>query len=321
MAKKNKAKWLREIAFEALKILKDNDGQMSPSDLMVAVEESKGNIIPEESKGEYSNKTTKWETRLRFFSVLFVKVDFLRKESGIWYLSSKGSEAVEIGEDYVNDEINKLKLKLNKRKATTESGAQQSAEQGGDNDLDIDSDLINVVKDYESKSLDDDESKAYENIEEHVRKKLDWQDFQKLCAALLHGMGYHVRYVAPPGPDGGIDVVAYSDPIGAQTPRIKLQAKHSREGKIKVGINVLMELESKLTPGDIGIVATTSSFVSACRDYARREKNHIELIDMKRFIQLWRENYNNLPEEGKAMLPLRPIYFLDKKRIPEDSEE
>jgi len=38
-------------------------------------------------------------------------------------------------------------------------------------------------------------------------------------------MGYHVAWVAPPGPDGGVDVIAQSDPLGINGPRIKVQVK------------------------------------------------------------------------------------------------
>jgi predicted Mrr-cat superfamily restriction endonuclease len=32
-------------------------------------------------------------------------------------------------------------------------------------------------------------------------------------------------YVAPPGPDGGIDLIAHTDPLGTTGPRIKVQVK------------------------------------------------------------------------------------------------
>lgn len=39
-------------------------------------------------------------------------------------------------------------------------------------------------------------------------------------------MGYYIQSVAPRGKDGGIDIVAYTDPLGAKIPRIKVQVKH-----------------------------------------------------------------------------------------------
>ena len=39
-------------------------------------------------------------------------------------------------------------------------------------------------------------------------------------------MGYYTPFVAPQGKDGGIDVIAYRDPLGTVSPRIKIQIKH-----------------------------------------------------------------------------------------------
>jgi predicted Mrr-cat superfamily restriction endonuclease len=46
-------------------------------------------------------------------------------------------------------------------------------------------------------------------------------EFQDLAAALLRGMGYYTPFVAPTGKDGGVDIIAYRDPLGTVSPRIK----------------------------------------------------------------------------------------------------
>jgi restriction system protein len=48
-------------------------------------------------------------------------------------------------------------------------------------------------------------------------------DFQDLVAALLEAIGYHVLWVAPPGPDKGVDIIAGSDQLGIEDPRINVQ--------------------------------------------------------------------------------------------------
>ncbi len=70
------------------------------------------------------------------------------------------------------------------------------------------------------------ESEEYVNV-------LGACDFQKLVAELLRAIEYHVPYVASPGRDGGIDIVAYKDPLGTPTPRIKVPVKH-RDPKVTV---------------------------------------------------------------------------------------
>ena len=37
-------------------------------------------------------------------------------------------------------------------------------------------------------------------------------ELQELVADLLRAMDYHVAWVAPPGKDGGVDVLAFTDP-------------------------------------------------------------------------------------------------------------
>ena len=66
------------------------------------------------------------------------------------------------------------------------------------------------------------EESAWNSIEEHLRNTSPY-DFQNLVAALLRAMGYHVSWIAPPGRDGGIDILAHTDPLGISMPRIKVQ--------------------------------------------------------------------------------------------------
>lgn len=57
-------------------------------------------------------------------------------------------------------------------------------------------------------------------------------DFQRLVGALLKAMGYYVDWIAPPGPDGGIDLIAHTDPLGTTGPRIKVQVKRRDTEKV-----------------------------------------------------------------------------------------
>ena len=53
-------------------------------------------------------------------------------------------------------------------------------------------------------------------------------------------MGYYTPFVAPRGKDGGIDIVAYRDPLGTQAPRMKVQVKH--RGNTKASVKEVREL-------------------------------------------------------------------------------
>ena len=84
-------------------------------------------------------------------------------------------------------------------------------------------------------------------------------EFQDVVAALLRGMGYYTPFTAPRGKDGGIDVEAYRDPLGTQSPRIKVQVKHRPASPIGVqDVRQLMGLLQK--EGDVGIFVSSGGF-------------------------------------------------------------
>ena len=92
---------------------------------------------------------------------------------------------------------------------------------------------------------------ARAEIEEFINN-LGPYDFQKLVSELLLAMEYYVPFVAPPGRDGGIDVVAYKDPLGTSAPRLMVQVKHRAD---KVSVKEVRELEGLLRrTGDIGLI-------------------------------------------------------------------
>jgi restriction system protein len=105
-----------------------------------------------------------------------------------------------------------------------------------------------------------------------------------------------------------VDIVAYRDPLGTESPRIKAQIKHRESSATVQEVRQLMGLLQK--EGDVGIFVSTGGFTPDGRNAARSSHVHVELIDLNRFISLWQDFYDKLKEEDKSLLPLRPIYFL-----------
>ena len=150
---------------------------------------------------------------------------------------------------------------------------------------------------------------AMDGLEKFIQKKNAYE-FQDLVAALLRAMGYYTPFVAPRGKDGGIDVIAYQDPLGTESPRIQVQIKHRETSANVQEIRQLMGLLQKA--GDVGIFVSSGGFTSDAKSTARSSHIHIELIDLARFISLWQDFYNKMSDEDKSLLPLTPIYFLAK---------
>src|ERR1700733_5259964 len=149
------------------------------------------------------------------------------------------------------------------------------------------------------------QTQAREGIKSYISSKNPYE-FQDLCAALLRGMGYYTPFVSPKGRDGGIDIMAYRDPLGTVAPRMKVQVKHRESGASAPEVHQLLGILRG--DGDVGIFISSGGFTSDAKAAARNSRVHIELIDLERFIELWQQFYPKLTDEDKYLLPLLPVY-------------
>ena len=252
-------------------------------------------VVPptEFEKSTYPSRPTvrRYEKIIRFSTIKAVKAGWLVKDKGQWYLTDEGRKAYDQFPDpeKFTREASRLysQWKKDQPDEIIDGGEDESSE---------------VVT-----TLEEAEEAAWIAIENHLMN-MNPYDFQDLFAGLLRGMGYHVSWVSPPGPDMGIDVIAHSDPLGVSGPRIKAQVKR-RADKISVdGIRAFMAL---LSEGDVGLFLATGGFTKDAEDEARRqEKRKIMLLDLKRLFDLWVEHYNEIPDAQRRLLPLRAIYYL-----------
>jgi restriction system protein len=137
---------------------------------------------------------------------------------------------------------------------------------------------------------------------------MDPYDFQHLVAGLLRGMGYHVSWVAPPGKDRGVDIVAQRDPLGTQGPRVKVQVKREQS---KTDAKSLRAFTSVLKANDVGAFVTLGGFTSDAETDARDDARRINLIGPSQLFDLWVRHYDSIPDEDRRRLPIKLIAFLD----------
>jgi len=122
-------------------------------------------------------------------------------------------------------------------------------------------------------------------------------------------MGYYTPFVAPVGKDGGVDIIAYKDPLGVEIPKIKVQVKHYPDTPIAVGdIRSLVGIVNG--SNETGIFVTSGSFSREAERFAREGNIHVELIDFTKLIDLWKMFYHKMSDEDKNKFPLQSIYFL-----------
>ena len=116
----------------------------------------------------------------------------------------------------------------------------------------------------------------------------------------------HIIHVAPPGKDGGVGVVAHTDPLGANGPRIKVQVKRKAD---RVPVEPVRAFLSRLEVGDVGLFVATGGFTTDVEAEARQARQRLTLLDAKGLFELWVKHYGSIPEERRRLLPWKAVYF------------
>jgi restriction system protein len=277
----------------ALTILKENGSQMRGQDVMNEMERRA--TFDEYERFIYPKTGyTRWRSVFHFYSIGLIKAGLLIKKKGVWYLTPEGEKSLSRSP---SDLVDVMDAAYKDWRAANPISEQEEVTDESAEELQERSDL----------TLDEMQSRAKEGITAHI-DSLNAYEFQNLCAALLRGMGYYTPFVSPKGRDGGIDIIAYRDPLGTETPRIKVQVKHRNAASANAEVNQLRGLLSG--DGEVGIFISSGGFSPDARNASRSSAKHIELIDMDRFIELWEDFYHKLTDEDKRLLPLEPVYFL-----------
>lgn len=290
-----------KVTFAALKILKARGGEAPGKDVVEEIEKTVE--LDDWAKSTYE-KTGKirWQSILHFFSIDLIKAGFLVKKKGVWYLTPEGDAALSLGE------VELLATANQAYRSWREANPKKEKEDIKSDVIDEDSDRKSVTEQAQEATLQEMEELANEGLRTQINS-LNPYEFQDLVGALLRAMGYHTPFIAPKGKDGGVDIIAYQDPLGVVAPRIKVQIKHRESSASVDEVRQLMGLLQR--DGDVGIFVSSGGFTYDTKMTARASHIHVELIDLDRLIELWHEFYSKLEDEDKNRLRLKPIYFYE----------
>jgi restriction system protein len=137
-----------------------------------------------------------------------------------------------------------------------------------------------------------------------IVSRLDPYDFQDLVAAVLQAMGFRASSTSP-GPDQGVDIIAYPDALGFGKPRIKVQVKRRQDS---IGGPEMRSFLATLRDGENGLYVSTGGFTRDAEVETRGARNPVTLLDRDGFIRILLEHYEDLESEYKAQVPLRRVW-------------
>ena len=279
-----------ELKRGVFKVLLEQPEGLAAKEVLLRMEQ----VVPptDFERTDYTKRpgVRRFEKMVRFATIAPVKAGWLIKSKGRWYLTEEGRKAYQgIGDpEKFAQEATRLFRQWRASQADTVAEVAEGAPEA-------------------ASTIEEAEEEAWGEIQDYLQKMGPY-DFQELVAALLRAMGYHVSWIAPPGPDKGIDILAHNDPLGTSVPRIKVQVKRRME---KVNVEGLRSFMAVLGEQDVGIFVSTGGFTTDAQEEARtQEKRKITLLDLEQLFDLWVQHYERVAEAEKRLLPLKPVYYL-----------
>ena len=157
-------------------------------------------------------------------------------------------------------------------------------------------------------SIADFEERSYGMIRERIAQKFKGHRLAELVGALLEAQGFQAR-VSPPGPDGGVDILAGSGALGFDAPRLAVQVKSQ---DAKVDVRVLREMAGVMHrfQADHGLLVAWGGFNQSVRAEGAPEYFRIRMWDGNDVVRAVETHYALLPPHIRAEIPLKQIWTL-----------
>lgn len=163
-------------------------------------------------------------------------------------------------------------------------------------------------EDHEAEADFDPATAATDQIIEFIGRNFRGHDLPRLVAGVLRAQGFEIR-VSPPGPDGGVDILAGGGPMGLDPPRLCVQVK---SGDGPVGVNVLRELQGVMLNygAEQGLIVAWGGFRRGVDREAQQLYFKIRLWDQLNLVGAVQDVYDRLDVQLQADLPLKRIWML-----------
>lgn len=147
-----------------------------------------------------------------------------------------------------------------------------------------------------------------DQITRYIQSHFSGHGFARLVAAILAADDYDAK-VSPPGPDGGVDILAGKGFLGLDSPNLVVQVK---SGSSASDVAVYRNLQGAMQSynAELGLLVSWGGFTRAAEAEARTKHFQIRLWDQSDVLSALFRTYHRFPEEMKAELPLTRSWLL-----------
>lgn len=156
---------------------------------------------------------------------------------------------------------------------------------------------------------------AHDQIVKHVQRRFTGHELSRLVEAVLTAEGWYTK-LSPPGPDGGVDILAGRGSLGLDSPRLCVQVK-SQNSPADVTIYRTLQGSMQTFKAEQGLLVCWGGFNRVVHTESRQGHFTVRLWDASNLIEAIYRTYERLPAEIQAELPLKRVWTL----VVEDDDE
>jgi restriction system protein len=149
---------------------------------------------------------------------------------------------------------------------------------------------------------------AKDQILTYIQQKFAGHGLARLVEGVLKAEGYLTK-LSPPGPDGGVDILAGGGALGFSNPRLCVQVKSSQSPEDVTILRSLIGTMQTLK-ADQGLLMCWGGFKQTVLNEAKQSFFSVRLWDSADLINAILKNYEKLPKDLQAELPLKNIWCL-----------
>lgn len=176
------------------------------------------------------------------------------------------------------------------------SGASNNKDSGGEDENDEAGEAMDVAV------------TAADRIRGFITRNFDGHSFARLVEAILIAQGYKTE-LSPPGPDGGVDILAGRGPLGFDAPRLCVQVKRTTQPQDITAVRELRGVMNDFS-AEQGLFVSWGGYKSSVKKELGRRFFEIRLWDASDVIDALQRHYADLPEATRADLPLQRVWTL-----------
>ena len=150
-----------------------------------------------------------------------------------------------------------------------------------------------------------------DRIRTHLVENFGDHKLTRLIAEILEVLGFRCE-VSPSGPDGAVDILAGSGPLGLDSPTLIVEVK-SEPGPIDV--KVVRGLHSAMTQyrADQALLVGWGGVTRPAAQEFRRDRTSLRIWDSEEILNRLFETYDRLPADTRIRIPLKQAWVLDEE--------